>query len=684
MKSVAAIAAVLMLQGAIARAQPTQQCSFQSDYPSPVDANGKPIGALVEVDLYSQVGVVLDDVPPAKRADVAKWLLSQATDYWKARAIRQITLAYYRLNFRNYYVSNQGALPLPDPSLWTFAFGTARRAPYVSGKKQSVVDAVFIDYQMQSVILTDYNSPSASTGNRLNKPGDYVTMDFGLPLDPSLLFQRTGRACYDEYGYPRNSIDPGGEAWYFYDDTCTAKSAQPLDSTAFACNYCHCGFPRPTLDCLDALALKEGLVQPTFAFTRLPWSNTVADSYRLPRSGDMPPPVQGGSDLVGFGPDLAKQREIYRYFAPNSCEKNERCIGADGGWRKLIMFNSTDINNGTRDFHVGAIPYVTSGTVPPPIIDHGDYVFDKCHGHYHFEHYGTFSYLDKQGNPAAGDQQKRGFCLIDLIRLANAEWSPMAIKYFDCKYQGITAGWADTYNIGIPCQWKDVTDTPAGNYTLTALVNPDHILCEGSLQCDANDNQIWDDTAFMTCSEGYDPQVCEIAQAARCAPQGTDSNGQPLSWGNNLDAAPSTHRDCGLSYVTDPQSIYGVAQEIGPLRDTEFSFVGTPNLKSDQLRACTPGSSAILKCTVPSTSPTQVVRVCESSVKLGCGTACRYHESLANVTIEPGQTVNVPFTCPAARDGGAFGEYGGAYSLYRAMAFGPDGVRKLPDVTCVP
>src|SRR5881392_911799 len=372
MKSVAAIAAVLMLQGAIARAQPTQQCSFQSDYPSPVDANGKPIGALVEVDLYSQVGVVLDDVPPAQRADVAKWLLSQATDYWKARAIRQITLAYYRLNFRNYYVSNQGALPLPAPSLWTFAFGTARRAPYVSGKKQSGVDAVFIDYQMQSVILTDYNSPSASTGNRLNKPGDSVTMNFGLPLDPSLLFQRTGRACYDEYGYPRNTIDPGGEAWYFYDDTCTAKSAQPLDSTAFACNYCHCGFPRPTLDCLDALALKEGLVQPTFVFTRLPWSNTVADSYRWPRSGDMPPPVQGGSDLVGFGPDLANQREIYRYFAPNSCEKNERCIGADGGWRKLIMFNSTDINNGTRDFHVGAIPYVTSGTVPPPIIDHGD------------------------------------------------------------------------------------------------------------------------------------------------------------------------------------------------------------------------------------------------------------------------------------------------------------------------
>jgi hypothetical protein len=127
-----------------------------------------------------------------------------------------------------------------------------------------------------------------------------------------------------------------------------------------------------------------------------------------------------------------------------------------------------------------------------------------------------------------------------------------------------------------------------------------------------------------------------------------------------------------------------LAQEIGPLRDTEFSFVGNLKTRSDQLRACTPGSSTTLKCTVPSTSPTQVVRVCESSLTLGCGTACRYHESLSNVTVEPGKTVNVRFTCPAARDGGQFGEYGGAYSLYRAMAFGPDGGSKLPDVSCVP
>jgi len=78
-----------------------------------------------------------------------------------------------------------------------------------------------------------------------------------------------------------------------------------------------------------------------------------------------------------------------------------------------------------------------------------------------------------------------------------------------------------------------------------------------------------------------------------------------------------------------------------------------------------------------------VLRVCESSRNLGCGTGCRYHEALANVTIRPGETVDVRFTCPAARDGAVFGETGGAYSIYQAMAFGIDGAKSDPDVTCV-
>jgi len=40
-----------------------------------------------------------------------------------------MTLAYYRLNFRNYYVSNQGALPLPDARLEATADSLKANSP---------------------------------------------------------------------------------------------------------------------------------------------------------------------------------------------------------------------------------------------------------------------------------------------------------------------------------------------------------------------------------------------------------------------------------------------------------------------------------------------------------------------------------------------------------------------------
>jgi Lysyl oxidase len=128
-------------------------------------------------------------------------------------------------------------------------------------------------------------------------------------------------------------------------------------------------------------------------------------------------------------------------------------------------------------------------------------------------------------------------------------------KYFDCKYQGITAGWADTYMVGIPCRWKDVTETHPGTYNLRATMNPDKILCEGALQCGADANQIWDDTQFMTCSEGYTPQVCEVVQAARCQ-YPTDALGQSIdTTANNTDLAPLLHGVPAISSAPAPPAV---------------------------------------------------------------------------------------------------------------------------------
>src|SRR5262245_47558522 len=122
-----------------ASADVTQQCTVQSSYPSPLDPHGDPIGSLLKVDLASRVGFVLDDIPQADRSKIATWLMAQSDEFWKTRVKKQIELAQYRLNFRNYYVAGQGALPLTHPSLWKITFsGAPQRAPYVSGKNRSV------------------------------------------------------------------------------------------------------------------------------------------------------------------------------------------------------------------------------------------------------------------------------------------------------------------------------------------------------------------------------------------------------------------------------------------------------------------------------------------------------------------------------------------------------------------
>jgi hypothetical protein len=53
----------------------------------------------------------------------------------------------------------------------------------------------------------------------------------------------------------------------------------------------------------------------------------------------------------------------------------------------------------------------------------------------------------------------------------------MAARY-DCNYQGISVGWADTYYNGLSCQYMDTTGVAPGRYTLRVTVNPDRVFPE--------------------------------------------------------------------------------------------------------------------------------------------------------------------------------------------------------------
>ena len=49
---------------------------------------------------------------------------------------------------------------------------------------------------------------------------------------------------------------------------------------------------------------------------------------------------------------------------------------------------------------------------------------------------------------------------------------------YDCTNQGITPGCADNYGSELACQWVDITDVPAGAYTLRVTVNASRSIAE--------------------------------------------------------------------------------------------------------------------------------------------------------------------------------------------------------------
>jgi hypothetical protein len=632
---------------------------------APVKAGGPDPGALIEAKMSSQVGVLLDEIPAGpERERVANFILSQPDAYWIAKAREQAHFTDYNLEYRNWLYPHAGQLPLPDDTLWkiTLTSKAERKAIPRPGPKSQALDMIVRNYNLATVILTDYYSPGQSaptTANSggLEKIGGVVSEPFQLPIDPTMFIQRTGRACVDEFQYALNSWDSVYPS-AMYDQYCTAQSRKPQNSTDFDCYYCHCSDPYPELDCVQALDQYVGRTSTAMNFKRLAWNQSLADTWRYLPDGA----PHKGSNLVAYTKDLKQNFEVYRYFPSTSPEAMERCISnpESGGWRKVIMFSATDYNNGKLPMHIGEVKYrVKTNEDYPPFILNNLFVFDTGHGHYHLNFYNQFDYVSSPstGSVHADDETKRGFCLISVKRPVNAEWSPIFNPYFTCTYQGIASGWGDSYQVGIPCQWKDVTHVPPGLGTLTTDVNNWDMMCEGAVLCDSGTNEmLWEDTGLLSCSESTGQ--CALAQRPQCLHEADELNYLE----DNGDSAQILHRAPGLSYVTDAQPLLGANQEIGPYKNTEFSLNGA------QVRNCQyPGKSTVtLSCNIPNSEVTksnsQVVRICESSRVLNAGSACRYEESLGNATVKPGSNATVvTFTCPAARD---LQEYGGAYSLY--------------------
>lgn len=586
---------------------------------------GSATGALIRVTTKSTVGVLLDELPEAMRDRVAEELLDGTGEAFVDRARRQLRLAIYRLNFRPAFYDegdDKRQLPLPPAAVQRIRLvpdetGALARRDTVQGH-----DYVLADYELDTVIVTDSESPGISEPALAEVGGEWDE-PFTFPVDPELLIQRTGYACMDEAEFPRNSVDTENVE-FFYDQECEPEDVPSLDG-------CH-QTELPELSCLDALEEGVGSVDLELHYERLAWDEAIAEEHRVGQVDS-----EGVADLEVVTEELEDNRLTYRYIQADSCALDEACVGGPG-WRKLLQFNASEKNVGTEPINIGDVDYyIDNPDDPTPNANHHVYQYSACHNHYHFNYFATFTY---GGDPDLGS--KRAFCLESVARYGNHEHSPTWSDYNGCDYQGITQGWGDQYNAGIECQWVDVTtvDTSDGPVTqpLGLRSNPEGFLCEGTPVLDDEGEVTWEPTELMTdIGDTVDRPVCD----------------EVSEWDeNNYGEHDVTLPVPGEGHLTSACK-YG---ELGPLRNCGFTY-------EPALFDCEPGETVSVSCSVEEGSLPQVARLCEASRVLDSGVACFSADALANGSVSDAEATELSFTCPERRD---TQETGGKYALYFA------------------
>ncbi|NUP13693.1 MAG: hypothetical protein HOW73_47260 [Polyangiaceae bacterium] len=174
-------------------------------------------------------------------------------------------------------------------------------------------------------------------------------------------------------------------------------------------------------------------------------------------------------DLTISGPAAeATLTFSHQSFLADSCEVHEGCV-AGSGRRHLLQFESRIENHGPGHLNHGI-------EANNPLFE-----LDECHGHYHFLDFSDYKLVDDTGAVVA-QGHKQSFCIVDISPLDQGNPAPHGQPppgSSGCNF--LSAGWADVYGVGTPCQWVDVTGVPEGDYTLVLAVNPLGKVVEGDV-----------------------------------------------------------------------------------------------------------------------------------------------------------------------------------------------------------
>ncbi len=133
------------------------------------------------------------------------------------------------------------------------------------------------------------------------------------------------------------------------------------------------------------------------------------------------------------------------------CAVQEGCVKGFGQ-RYVIRFNTRIDNIGQTDYYIG------SPSSQPQMFS-----TNNCHGHAHYSGYADYLLFDQNNLPVPVGF-KNGFCVIDVGCFGGT-------AHYGCSNMGISKNCYDQYGSGTTCNWIDITDVPAGLYTLVLRTN---------------------------------------------------------------------------------------------------------------------------------------------------------------------------------------------------------------------
>ena len=279
-------------------------------------------------------------------------------------------------------------------------------------------------------------SPTAETPENLWWPREYPVCGPPLTAGSRLRISATDAGA----GLLEAAIDSLTVRAHDDDAICGAGAGSICDPDGGAC-------PGELLCCSQGV-LNEGVYRCAAPVAGLDFADP-------PETADAP----GNGPLGCDAPDLiVDSKWIDPIFTQiqvfnDTCELYEGCVGGLGG-RQLMLFTAASPNIGSRDLVMG-IP------ANHPELFH----YSACHDHYHFDEFARYEL--RAGDVLAATGHKQAFCMLDTISWA---WGNDLPK-FDCANQGISRGFSDFYDAGLPCQWIDITGVPAGDYTLRISLN---------------------------------------------------------------------------------------------------------------------------------------------------------------------------------------------------------------------